>query len=508
MQQALLIDEIIRLIFHFSEEDGPATLNTLARTCRAWEGPALDYLWTRLPSITPLLQLIPGVELVDGTYVLKTTHPSPDLTRFHLYACRVKHISHRRKVQVDPTIISILTRECLPSTHPVVMLPSLRSAQLSTSNCDRIQACLSLSGQLSKLTLNLGFKARASNDYISQYLQDVVRTAPGLQRLSIRGSLPESLMGLVSSMSNLQALSLRLGSSLTTEALLAVASFPNLSKLEIHAGHIDAEDLFAAFSQKEAPLFPSLTELHIRAHTPVLAHILENIPIDALHTLRIEAEEEAGVPATWGPVFQNITTKAANTIRNLTIEHHIEVDDMELESAPSADTTSLSPGPPIINTPIPFSQLLTLRSLHHLEKFVLDTTLPPIMSDAELETLIKGWPELQNLDLGLAAPKRQTKSLTFRSLGMFASRTPNLKGLTLPVDINGMDTASIPVDSPISHVLTHLTLASAPPPDSALVAEYLRRLFPALLEVDGSFENDGEWRAVTTALGRCASSAA
>lgn len=72
MQRALLIDEIIRHIFSFSAENGLATLNALARCCRTWEDPALDYLWTRLSSIAPLLQLIPGVELVDGMYVSNT----------------------------------------------------------------------------------------------------------------------------------------------------------------------------------------------------------------------------------------------------------------------------------------------------------------------------------------------------------------------------------------------------------------------------------------------------
>lgn len=72
MQQALLIDEIIRHIFRFSAEEGVATLNALARCCRIWENPALDYLWARLFSIAPLLQLIPGVELAGGMYVSDT----------------------------------------------------------------------------------------------------------------------------------------------------------------------------------------------------------------------------------------------------------------------------------------------------------------------------------------------------------------------------------------------------------------------------------------------------
>jgi len=69
MHQALLIDEILRHIFSFISEDGLGPLGALARSCRAWTDPALDLVWIKLSSAVPLLQVIPGVRLVDGTYV-------------------------------------------------------------------------------------------------------------------------------------------------------------------------------------------------------------------------------------------------------------------------------------------------------------------------------------------------------------------------------------------------------------------------------------------------------
>ncbi|KNZ75116.1 hypothetical protein J132_04601 [Termitomyces sp. J132] len=519
MQRALLIDEIIRHIFHFSAEEGLATLNALARCCRTWEDPALDYLWTRLSSIAPLLKLIPGVELVNRMYVSNTfrfsfleemktltlfqvfqaTDPTPDLTRFHFYASRVKHISHQRKVHVHPLILSILRGRLLPSTHPTVMLPSLRSVKLSTSNCDEIHACLSISGALSKLDIDLGFKTRTSNEHIVQYLQDVVKTASGLQHLSVRGSLTGPLMGLVSSMCNIHTLSLRLGPSLTTDALLAISSFSNLSELEIHVGHIAGDDLSAAFAENNTPLFPSLTQLHIRAHTPLLAIILDKIPIDALNALHIEAEETVGVPVAWGPVLRNISTRASNSLRDLTIEHHIEIDEMELDVS-SAYTIGPSLGPVKTNTQIPFSDLQTLGSLRHLSKFVLDTTLPPAISDENLTTLIKGWPKLQYLDIGSASPVSQAKSLTFRSLCTLAIRTPKLISLVVAPELKGCDPTTIPVDTPSQHTLTRLTFACAPPSDSVKLAQYLHRLFPMLIEVDGLPEHEEGWSEVRNVM--------
>ncbi|KAG6868070.1 hypothetical protein C0993_007803 [Termitomyces sp. T159_Od127] len=496
MQRALLIDEIIRQIFDFSAENGLATLNALARCCRTWEDPALDYLWTRLASIAPLLQLIPGVELVDGTYVLNTSHDTSDLTRFYFYAPRVKHISHQRRLQVDPTVLSILRDKHLPSSHPTVM-PSLRSAKLSATNCNEVQACLSVSGALSKLDIDMGFKNRTSNEHIVQYLEDVVKTAHSLQHLSIRGSLTEALMRSVSSISNLHTLSLRLGSSLTMAALLAVLMFPNLSELEIHAGHINVNNLSVALSEKDTLSFPSLTRLRIRAHTPVLALILEEIPIDVLHTLHIEAEETAGVPATWGPVIRAISTKTSHSLQNLILEHHVEVDDAEIESASSADTTS-----PKTDTSISYSDLQTLGSLRRLSRFVLDTTLPSAIDDDNLTSLVKGWPELQHLDLGSASVS-QAKSLTFRSLCTLAARTPKLTSLVVAAELKGCDPTTIPADTPSQHALTRLTFACAPPSEYKGLAQYLHRLFPMLLEVDGLTGCEEEWSQVRNALRYC-----
>lgn len=69
MHHALLIDELLRQIFSIISEDGSEPLATFARICKAWTDPALDFVWMRLISVVPLLDVIPGVQLVDGIYV-------------------------------------------------------------------------------------------------------------------------------------------------------------------------------------------------------------------------------------------------------------------------------------------------------------------------------------------------------------------------------------------------------------------------------------------------------
>lgn len=66
MHNALLIDEIQRLIFSFCLHKD---LAFLACACHAFSPAALDLRWQSLSSVVGLLLLIPGVQLTDNTLV-------------------------------------------------------------------------------------------------------------------------------------------------------------------------------------------------------------------------------------------------------------------------------------------------------------------------------------------------------------------------------------------------------------------------------------------------------
>lgn len=68
MHPALLIDELLRQILLFVDDDRKSLLAS-ARTCKAWKDPALDYIWAHLASFGPLLLLLPGVSSQNGEYV-------------------------------------------------------------------------------------------------------------------------------------------------------------------------------------------------------------------------------------------------------------------------------------------------------------------------------------------------------------------------------------------------------------------------------------------------------
>ena len=75
--EALKNEDILGLIFqHFDLQPGSQTvaqsrkdLFSAVKTCKAFVEPALDSLWRVLPSLLPLLLLLPSAEVVNGHYV-------------------------------------------------------------------------------------------------------------------------------------------------------------------------------------------------------------------------------------------------------------------------------------------------------------------------------------------------------------------------------------------------------------------------------------------------------
>ena len=76
MHRAFFIDELLRQIFSYLDADvdhatRKITFFRLARVCKAWRDPAIDYLWSSIHSrdSEALLRLIPGIRCLNGIYV-------------------------------------------------------------------------------------------------------------------------------------------------------------------------------------------------------------------------------------------------------------------------------------------------------------------------------------------------------------------------------------------------------------------------------------------------------
>ena len=81
MHPCLLVPDLVRLIAeectwvhrspeeHSNDLQGQHTLNSLARTCRAFLEPALDMLWYRQDTLTYLFKCLPE-DLLEVTWIM------------------------------------------------------------------------------------------------------------------------------------------------------------------------------------------------------------------------------------------------------------------------------------------------------------------------------------------------------------------------------------------------------------------------------------------------------
>lgn len=435
------------------------------------------------------------------------------MSRFYLYAGRVKHIIHRRRVEVHPDLLSFLMAGHSGSIfRHTPILPNIRTVQMSSLTYNAFQASLSLSEELRHLQIDLGFKARFfppfNEDVLSHYLDDVARISPHLETVIIRGFATNCLNGAIFRLKDVKVLSLRLGASLTLDTLLAVTSFPALLEFEVQASHFDVEDLDELFHDRRSSMFPLLQKLRVRARAPVIELFLRALPDGSLQTLRVELDDPADTTVSWDTMFNLICTKAANTLQSFTIERYTEIDDLDLEIIDSTSTHPIADNNIFIDLKpnIQFTNLRILEGLHRLRRFVLDISPSANIGDHELELLLGWWPELEHLDLGSALTPRcvnpsALQSLSSHSLVAIAKKTTKLTSLVLPVDITWAHDAPM-IDLPRQRVLTRLTCGYPFPPTHTVleVATYLHRLFPSLQVVDGLSEHEDQWSRTQIAL--------
>jgi hypothetical protein len=428
---------------------------------------------------------------------------------FNSYASRVVHIVHRNGVKIHPNVASLMLKD---GKHEIPFricaLPNLRTARVSSTTSRALLETLIYCEKLRELDLDFGFKTKLplSDDYIYECLNDVIRRSVDLRKLCVRGLASSCFDALISSMSRLEVLSLRLGKSLMPETIKSVMSFPNLQELEIHARHFVRDDLDNVFQTGTVGTFPSLRKLDINAHIPIIEFLLQNISPDTLQCIRLEAEDPAPGPS-WDGCFTLIAHKASNTLEEIALEHHFEMLEQDIESN-GDPATSVSESP---KENLPFSTLRLLRDLKHVRRLTLDLTLPPAISDKDVENLVCWWPNIEHFELGSAsqvlhpAHPPPSSQMTIRSLASFARHSKKLRTLSLSLDPR----RSGPEDNAIdlqnlcyTNNLRTLTICHPSLPDPVEMASYLHRLFPQLTEVVGPCEQDEAWIHTRKALER------
>jgi hypothetical protein len=417
---------------------------------------------------------------------------------FQSYARRVKHIAHRLEVKKY-----LGSAAYLPLTRLTqVALPNLSTTYLSLPRCPAPLMSLYLSHRLQHIEADLGFKFSKSSNEIAfcDFMEQVLVGCLELEGVSLRGLSSPRLNDIISSMGKLQNLSLRLGQSLLPSTLRAIMTFPHLSELEVHAGHVDVDDLERNHIEVQ---FPSLHKLRIRAKSNLVKFVLHRIQRNNLHYLHIELDDFSPSTASWNIILSLVCDQAASSLRYLQIEHHFETPEIPILSPlDMAQTPNALQG-----SIMSFDDIHVLRVVKKLRHFACDVTLPPLFRDKDMANLATWWPDLEHLELGSAPQGDEAESrvtgnaqITIASLTSFAIQSPKLEKLILPLRIGDHPLPPPPSHPRVANNLRSLTIAQLRSCKPLELAEYLRQLFPSLERFEGPCDDTQIWKDTKAAL--------
>ncbi|KAH9893394.1 hypothetical protein C8Q73DRAFT_531453 [Cubamyces lactineus] len=484
MHRALLIDEILQLIFDHCASlpinESRRTLYQLARCCKAWKDPALDRLWARIDSSAPLLSLLPCVD--DKDMPISDIDPI-----FTSYACRVKEITYR-DVQ-KPTSADSLE----------MVLPRLQAVTISHGGCF-VPSSWKVSPHLKHISLNIGLVHVVRRDEVAKCnsAEELLKRVhvSSLRSLRFRGHLTPAIGNMVASFTQLTDLTLYTH-RVDCEWLAAIAKFPNLRSLSTSAMSIDPEELEHALAQTTAPCFPALESLDLGGPVATLGVAFKYMPDHKLTRFRMEADCYRHGPASFERFLEQLAKKTFKSLKELTIQDLTEYYWLE---------------PPMRDQMPPewfgLSLLHPLAACKDLRKLELTLMIPPSISDTDLETLGNWWPHLEDLNLGTHdmpyLPRDWQFLMTPAALEAVAKHLPRLQQLALPfrpADLLASGGRPTPSESKPQHKTLRALAIGDVSNASACASDLVRAIlavFPSLDTLDCPAQEITEQFAVLT----------
>lgn len=340
---------------------------------------------------------------------------------FNSYAHKVKHITFG----AAPPDLNTVKGSLLPN---VISVALSRDGCLSSVNWLSSDRLRDLDIDMRAASDSKSNTARATN--VANILSHTSSQGT-LRKLKIRGWMTPVLEGAVLSVTSLCNLVLHTGKSLTPQTLAALASFPNLAQLSVHASHIDADD-FASALPLDSATFPALHTLRIRGQRALFCAILEALPQGHLHSLYLETEEPEQGLVAWRETFDLLVAKAADTLIDFTLDQILELEEME-------DTISYVES----DTRLAAETLQPLSGLRAMRRFTIDAMILPDFTDKDIDRIASWWPLLEQLNLGTLPGMQEhaqpwIPKVTVAALTTLAKRCPRLETLTLPLDISAL----------------------------------------------------------------------
>ncbi|EDR11170.1 uncharacterized protein LACBIDRAFT_324746 [Laccaria bicolor S238N-H82] len=474
------IQELLSIIFrHYAHR--PKMLARLARTCKAFQDPALNILWHTQKTLLPLLKCLPpnAWAIKEGKFSIIRNLTASDFRRIYFYCHRIRifnqftlrSLSQYFDAQVLPIIWS---RK--PSPGP--LLSNVSEVNLVDGNFHglAIYPRLVISPNVTEIRLRVW-----SNDFPSPWANTtaVLRKASLLNLSSFalvvgRSSSPKDaeLLELLSTLHGVRRLSFSDSVLPTSRAISIISTFPMLEDLRLSVTEKEVENCVPDVKNK----FTAIIHLAINSDT-----------MNACRLMLLQLQ-----PETLRSLTLTRTTSDANwSIRRLLITLHECNLASRLKNLHVRDGSWTNPGLDLKNLLMfeytsSFKQLCRL----HLESSSFDS------DDNDLMKLAKCLPQLRSLLFSETVFLEEVPKCTFTGMQHLIQFCPKLEMLTLRVDARQIPIFATQPDGeyPSALHLTTLNLGNSPISNADDVVSYLTMLFPVLANFSTAYydEEEGE----------------
>ncbi|EDR12542.1 uncharacterized protein LACBIDRAFT_323858 [Laccaria bicolor S238N-H82] len=498
VHRCLLVPELFSLVCDVLRHDckmrlrqRSATLASLALTCRAFEGPALDVLWREIDGLRPLLCTMPSdlfeMKAKDWSrqvHILCLRRPIllSDLTRLPSYAQRI------RKLRVDSTPsvdIGALQALGMATLHMRPLLPNLedlmwgygylaKEVEWSMFQC----IYLFFSPKLTRLSVFL------SNIFDHacppSILSGLINSCPALKELTFyiqsSNSDEENRRGISSAICQWNCLQSLTVNGLTQEALEHLATIPSLQTLSLNS----LQDVTRADNQ-HLPIvtriptsgYPALQSLSISCRTinAVIAFV-QLLSSSPLEDLEIQVGDLCYL-RQWRELFSSISRHIC----------HPSLEALTLQESGNA----LEPPEALISD----IGLEALSVFTNLQTVDIQPAFGIQLTSDTVNRLADAWPNIRSLELGNMSPWPRSSIIKTEDLIPFAQRCSKLSYLGIVFDAQNTQLRLSP--GFFNNNLTSLSVADSPINAPPKVAAFLSDIFPRIESI--TFADD--WRDST-----------
>ncbi|KAF9225709.1 hypothetical protein BS17DRAFT_559394 [Gyrodon lividus] len=491
MHRCLSIVEVQRAIFHEiyqqCEPKDHATLARLARTCRAFNGSALDVLWAALESFALLVQCLPRdlwkIDLVDRKLSFLRPMSLRDWEIFFKYSIRVRVVFQSAGPGRITRCSSLADDVIFALSHPPTygpLIPCLKVLYWDQPNKKHAPLLRSLLTP-SLVTLSLSTLGCALRSPEVSILSSIGTVCPSLRSLCISSHTAFShfLDGkgekiLSEAILYLHALESLVCPALDEVALIHLSRLPFLNELWME---LRPDFKLEKVTSLGPPAFGSINSLTLNASSlATLTSILESMQVR--------------------PSQVSFTVMTAPTVDAIRLFFLVLANSCGSErlSWVSLSVERRQTAPPQQVTLSTFQSLLALPSIRYFE---LDVPCAICLDDADITTLAKHWPILTRLSInaergwGTLPPR-----ITHQGLLTLLSNCPELMNFSLAVDFSGIDVhaADLPGSRPGNGV-THENCLIAGFVTSTIeypvaIAAFLSDICPRLASVKASWNEN------------------